>query len=70
METITQRIESYTNELYDYRINKQRRRHLEDEITRLRKYKERHPNDETLPTSLDLHCDENPDSPECRVYED
>ena len=48
----------------------QRRRHLQNELESLKKYKENHPNEDHDPTSLELFCDENPDSLECRIYED
>jgi hypothetical protein len=45
-------------------------RHLTDELKSLEEYKEHHPGDSHDPTSLELHCEANPDAEECRVYDD
>ena len=36
----------------------------------LESYQSHHPSDHKDPTALELHCDLNPDAPECRVYDD
>jgi hypothetical protein len=53
----------------DSNINSQRRRYLESELQSLIKYKENHPDKTSDPTPLELYCDENPNAPECRIYE-
>jgi len=68
--TINQHIEDDRNELDGANVSSQRRRHLEDELTSLEKYKKNHPEDEHDPTGLELYCDEHPDASECRIYED
>lgn len=68
--TILQHIEDNRNELDKSNISSQRRRHLEDEIKSLEKYKERHPENDHDPTPLEIYCDEHPDASECRIYED
>jgi hypothetical protein len=68
--TISQHIEDDRNELDGTGVSAQRRRHLEGELQSLENYKKNHPNDEHDPTPLELYCDENPDAPECRIYED
>ena len=50
-------------------INKQRKRHLIDELDQLKDYQVNHPNIEELaPTSLELYCDSHPDAVECKVF--
>lgn len=68
--SIKDHIERDRNELDDPNINSQRRRHIEDELERLQRYYERHPDDEHDPSPLELFCDDNPDASECRIYED
>jgi hypothetical protein len=58
------------NLLEDPTISPQSRRHIESELQALKTYKENHPNDDHDPTPLELYCDENPEAPECRIYED
>ena len=45
-------------------------RHLEGELKDLKEFKEHHPGDNHDPTSLEMFCENNPDSPECRIYDD
>lgn len=68
--TIQQHIDDDINELNGATINGQRKRHLESELSSLISYQNNHPNDEHDPNSLELFCDENPDDPQCRIYED
>jgi len=70
MNNIQQHIQRDTLELSDPTISSQRRRHIEDELSSLKKYQEKHPDDDHDPTPLELYCDLNPDAYECRVYED
>lgn len=44
--------------------------HFNEELAQLETYQKNHPNDHHDPTALELHCDLNPDAPECRVYDD
>jgi len=68
--SIKDHIERDRNELDDPNINSQRRRHIEDELERLKRYHDRHPQDEHDPTPLELFCDDHPDAAECKIYED
>jgi hypothetical protein len=68
--TLQQHINNDKDELDSPNTNSQRRRHLEDELDALKKYQERHPDDEHDPTPLELYCDGNPDALECRIYDD
>jgi hypothetical protein len=70
METIEDHIEKDRKIVDDVMISAQARRHAEEELKLLERYKQRHPEDHHNPSSLELYCDEYPDAPECRIYED
>lgn len=67
--TLNQHIEDDYRELDNSLISSQRRRHIKDELNSLEKYQSNHPEDDHDPTPLELFCDESPDSPECRIYD-
>lgn len=67
--TLKQHIEDDYNELDNSLISSQRRRHIQDELNLLEKYQSNHPEDDYDPTPLELFCDENPEAPECRIYD-
>jgi hypothetical protein len=67
--TLDNHIEKNRNEVCDPNTNSQRRRFLENELESLLKYKENNPTKIKNPSPLELFCDENPDAPECRIYE-
>jgi hypothetical protein len=69
MDTIDQHIQKDIDILNDPRISPQSRRHTEEELIALEKYKTNHPEDSHDPTTLELYCDANPDALECRIYE-
>ena len=69
MDNINNHIEKDKKMLDDPTISAQARRHTQDELSSLEKYKERHPEDDHDPTPLELYCDENPEALECRMYE-
>lgn len=69
MNDIHTHIERNKDELSDPMISSQRRRHIEDELGMLERYNLSHPQDDHDPTYLELFCFDNPDSPECRVYD-
>ena len=60
--TLSQHIDNDYNELDSNTISSQRRRHLQDEVKNLEKYKENHPEEDHDPTPLELYCDMNPDA--------
>jgi len=64
-----QYVDQIKKEVDDPSINKQRKRHLEDELFLLDSYHKNHPNVEEVPNSLELFCDMNPEALECRRYE-
>jgi hypothetical protein len=68
--TISQHIQDDNEELDRSDISAQRRRHLEDELDSLEKYKTNHSEDSHDPSPLELYCDANPNALECRIYED
>jgi hypothetical protein len=67
--TIQQHINNNQNELDNPNTSGQRRRHLESELHSLEKYQVSHPDDDHDPSCLDLYCNDNPEAPECRIYE-
>jgi hypothetical protein len=69
MENIKDHIKRDYQKLEDSLISYQSRRHFEDEVNKLEKYQENHPDDDHDPTSLELFCDSNPDALACRIYE-
>lgn len=70
MDNIDQHIEKDKSILDDPMTSSQARRHVEDELESLQKYRANHPDDQHDPTPLELYCDQNPDALECRIYED
>lgn len=67
-KNLSEYISSIESELDSPVINKQRKRHLIDELEQLRSYQNNHPTDEEVPTSLELYCDSHPDAVECKVF--
>ncbi len=68
--TIHDHIKKNKEILDDPEMSSQMRRHVQSELDQLEKYALNHPDDDHDPTSLELFCDENPDSVECRIYND
>lgn len=68
--TIENHIEEDKRIADDPMASSQSRRHAEEELEQLERYKERHPEDHHDPTNFELYCDENPSALECRIYED
>lgn len=68
--TLQQHINDDRDELDNPNISGQRKRHLESELDSLEKYQVNHPDTDYDPSGLELYCDENPEAPECRIYED
>lgn len=69
-KTIEEHIEKDKKILDDPLASSQSRRHVEEELEQLERYKERHPEDHHDPSPLELYCDDNPNALECRIYED
>jgi hypothetical protein len=70
MDSVEKHIEHDKKILDNPLISSQSRRHTEEELVALEKWVNNHPEDHHDPSSLELFCDSNPDSAECRVYED
>ena len=70
MDSIQQHIDKDKKILDDSTISPQMRRHTQEELVDLEKYQELHPENSHDPTPLELYCDNNPDAPECKIYED
>jgi hypothetical protein len=69
MSTIDNHINQDKKILDDPLVSAQSRRHLEQELESLEKYKQRHPDNDYDPTPFELYCDENPHALECRIYD-
>lgn len=69
MENIQQHIDYDKKLLDDPQTSPQSRRHTQEELDSLQRYHARHPEDDRDPTSLELYCDDNPDAPECKIYD-
>jgi hypothetical protein len=67
---IDEHIEKDKKILDDPMISSQSRRHVEEELESLKKYKENHPEENHDPTPFEMYCDENPNALECRIYDD
>lgn len=70
MENIQKHIEHDRKIVDDAMASSQSRRHAEEELEALERYRARHPEDEHDPTPFELYCDDNPNALECRIYED
>lgn len=66
---INQHIENVKGKLEDPTVSPQSRRHSEEELKDLEKYKENHPGDDHDPTALELFCDSHPDDDQCKIYD-
>lgn len=69
MDNIEQHIIKDKSILDNPMISAQSRRHTEEELKSLQRYKKNHPNDNHDPTSLELYCNDNPEALECRSYD-
>jgi hypothetical protein len=68
--TIQQHINADKDELDNPNLSPQRRRHIESELGDLEQYQINHPDEDHDPNPLEVYCDMNPESDECRIYED
>lgn len=69
MENIETHIKVDKKILEDPTTSPQQRRHIEGELEQLERYQKNHPEDHHDPTGLELHCEDNPDAIECKIYE-
>ena len=69
MENIDQHIKKDEDLLNDPTISPQSRRHTQEELISLEKYKKNHPNDNHDPTPLELYCEFNPNALECKIFD-
>ena len=75
MKTIEEHIQRDKEILADPTTNAAARRHYKEELHELEVYEEHH-HDEIVagdhhdPNALELFCDQNPEEPECLVYDD
>lgn len=69
MENIHKHIEHDKKIVDDAMASSQSRRHAEEELEALKRYHDKHPDDDHDPTPLELYCNDNPNALECRVYD-
>jgi hypothetical protein len=69
MENIQKHIEHDRKIVDDAMASSQSRRHAEEELEALERYRASHPEDEHDPSPLELYCNDNPSADECRIYE-
>ena len=75
MENIGKHIQKDKEILQDPTTNPQMRRHIEEELHDLEEYVEHHKEeieagDHHDPNAIELFCDQNPEEPECLIYDD
>lgn len=72
MATISEQLQAYRADLAAAQANGRGAvaRRLEQQIQDLEAFQDRHPQDATAPTALEMFCDLNPSHLECRVYDD
>ena len=75
MENIEKHIQKDKEILQDPTTNPQMRRHIEEELHDLEEYVEHHKEeieagDHHDPNAIELLCDQNPEEPECLIYDD
>ena len=69
MENIQKHIEHDRKIIDDPMVSSQSRRHAEEELESLEKYRSKHPDDDHDPSPLELFCDENPNAFECKIFD-
>jgi hypothetical protein len=57
-------------EIEESSINKQRKRYLKSYLEELSQYQKDNPNATETPTTFELYCTLNPDSSECKIFDD
>jgi len=75
MESIEAHIKKDKDLLDDPTTNPAARRHIKAELHDLEEYQEHHKDeidagDHHDPNTIELFCDQNPDEPECLIYDD
>jgi hypothetical protein len=63
-------INEICEELEESSINKQRKRYLSSYLEDLFEYQKNNPTATQTPTTFELFCSLNPDSSECKIYDD
>lgn len=68
-ENINKHIEYDKKIVEDPMASAQSRRHAEEELESLERYKESHPEESKDPSPLELFCNDNPDAFECKIFD-
>jgi hypothetical protein len=72
MTSIKEQIQIYRSALSDAQIKGEQAiaRKIEEQISELSAYQQRHPEEVDAPSPFDVFCDLNPSDVNCRVYDD
>ena len=72
MATFAERLQSYRSALAEAQANGDEvvARKIEQQISELQGFQERHPDDVEAPSPFEVFCDLNPSNIQCRVYDD
>jgi len=72
MTSITEQIQIYRSALSDAQIKGEQAiaRKIEEQISELSAYQQRHPEEVDAPSPFDVFCDLNPSDVNCRVYDE
>lgn len=72
MTSITEQIQIYRSALSDAQIKGEQAiaRKIEEQISELSAYQQRHPEEVDAPSPFEVFCDLNPSNINCRVYDD
>lgn len=72
MATISDQLQSYRSELAQAQARGDQAiaRKIEQQLRELEAFQQRHPDEAQAPSALEVFCDLNPSSVQCRVYDD
>lgn len=72
MATIAEQMQTYRSALTEARAHGDQAvaRKIEQQISELTDYQQRHPEEEEAPSPFEVFCDLNPSNINCRVYDD
>ena len=72
MATISEQLLSYRSELAQAQARGDQAiaRKIEQQLAQLEAFQQRHPEEAEAPSALEVFCDLNPSSIQCRVYDD
>jgi hypothetical protein len=68
-KNIVDHIERDRKIMDDPMASSQSRRHAEEELEQLERYRVKHPESDHDPSALELYCDDHPDAAECKIFD-